>query len=289
MLAAMLRVLSDPVPVIPRGDIPADLQTALLRAMSKAPDDRWPTAADMGRSLQAVEADSGWPVTPLPVEEVSDRRPPADLEPAVPDGELTTPGLRGGTPADRLYTGPGVEPPAVVTGEHPSTLAPTSDEETGRWARRSPVPAAPCAPSGPLGRRRWWLAALAAVGGLAIIGTVVGLLVTAGSTGHRAGPNTPRLQPPSTALAARLAPRQVEVIDEQPSTVTIHWVDPSNGLYPFVVKVSNGVVQTATSHTQTVVAGLDPTRGYCFVVGAVYGVGGQVANGPPVCVRGGKP
>ena len=97
----------------------------------------------------------------------------------------------------------------------------------------------------------------------------------------------PRLQTPSATLAAPLAPRQVEVINEQPTSVTIHWVDPSNGHYPFVVRVSNGVIQTATSHTQTVVTGLDPARGYCFVVGAVYGVGGQVANAGPVCVRGG--
>ena len=72
-----------------------------------------------------------------------------------------------------------------------------------------------------------------------------------------------------------------------PTTVTIRWSDPSNGRYPFVVKLSNGAIQTATSHTQTVVAGLDPTKCYCFVVGAVYGVGGQIANAPPVCVRGG--
>ena len=66
MLAGMLRVLSDPVPAIPRGDVRGDLQEALERAMAKAPGDRWPTAAEFGRSLQAVEREAGWPVTSLP-------------------------------------------------------------------------------------------------------------------------------------------------------------------------------------------------------------------------------
>ena len=47
LLAGMLRVLSDPVPVIPRGDVPEALRAALTRAMAKAPEDRWPSAADL--------------------------------------------------------------------------------------------------------------------------------------------------------------------------------------------------------------------------------------------------
>lgn len=154
------------------------------------------------------------------------------------------------------------------------------------WARRTAPPPSPEAPGAPTRRAWWWLAA--ALGTLAVIGIVVAVLVSAGSPGPKVSPRTPRLQPPSSTLAAQLAPRQVEVTNEQPTTVTIRWVDPNNGRYPFVVRVSDGSVVTATSPTQTVVTGLDPTRGYCFVVGAVYGVGGQVANGPPVCVRGGK-
>jgi hypothetical protein len=128
---------------------------------------------------------------------------------------------------------------------------------------------------------------MAAAGGVIVVGVVIALITLNGSSRPRVTSHTPRLQTPSSALAAALAPRQVEVVNEQPTSVTIQWVDPSHGVYPFVVRVSNGVVQTAVSHTQAVVTGLNPTKGYCFVVGAVYGVGGQVANAAPVCVRGG--
>jgi len=62
-------------------------------------------------------------------------------------------------------------------------------------------------------------------------------------------------------------------------------MDPSHGRYPFVVQWA-GVWHETTGNTQTVVAGLDPSKGYCFVVGAVYGVGGQTADAAPVCIRG---
>ncbi len=287
MLAAMLRVLSDPVPAIPRHDVPADLEKALARALGKTPDERWPTAADLGQALQAIERDAGWPVTALPVEEVPEARPRPERTESPPDGEVTTPGLRGVTRSDRVdVQSEGGAAGPVVSSEHGPPPAPTSAEETRTWARRmAPLPA-PEASGAPSSRRWWWLAAVA--GAVAIIGVVVGVLVTSGSSGPKVSPSTPRLQPPSAALSAQLAPRQVEITNEQPAAVTIHWVDPSNGRYPFVVKVSNGSVVTATSSTQTVVTDLQPTRGYCFVVGAVYGVGGEVANAPPVCVRGGK-
>jgi hypothetical protein len=291
VLVGMLRVLSDPVPAIPRQDVPADLQTALARALEKAPEERWSSAADLGRALQAIERHAGWPVTALPVEEVPEARPRPDragLHPmGQPDGEVTTPGRRGGIRPE------GAVPP-VVSGEHGLAVAheygppaePTSAEETRMWARRTAPPPPPEPSRRPSRRRWWWLAA--AAGALVVIGIVAAVLVTTGSSGPKVSPRTPRLQPPSPALAAQLAPRQVEITNEQPTTVTIHWVDPSNGRYPFVVKVSDGSVVTATSSTQTVVTGLAPTQGYCFVVGAVYGVGGEIANAPPVCVRGGK-
>jgi serine/threonine-protein kinase PknK len=295
LLTGMLRILSNPVPAIPRRDVPEPLREVLVRAMAKGPDDRWPTAAEMGRALQSVEQDAAWPVTPLPIEEVPDAREGAPLDPSAATGEVTTPGLRQGIRPERIShpLNAGPPPPAVDAasavdgpGDLPVTPLPTSDEETRIWARRRVPSTPPEAPTETPHRRWWWWwAALGA--GLVVVGVVVGLVTSSGSSGPRVNPTTPRLQTPSASLAARLAPRQVEIISEQPTTVTIRWVDPSNGRFPFVVKVSNGALQTAASHTQTVVGGLDPTKGYCFVVGAVYGVGGQVANAPPVCVRGG--
>src|SRR5262249_40610583 len=162
------------------------------------------------------------------------------------DGEVTTPGRRRGSRPDGIPVQPEGAVPPVVTGEPGPRLAPTSPEETRMWARRT-APSSPPEASGPQSRRRWWRLAAAAVGAVAVIGSVVGLV--AGSSGPKVTPRTPRLQSPSAALAAQLAPRQVEITSEQPTAVTIHWVDPSNGRYPFVVKVSDGSVVTATSST----------------------------------------
>lgn len=284
MLAGMLRVLSDPVPTIPRGDVPSDLHRALERAMAKAPGERWPAAADFGRALQAVERDAGWPVTPLPDQEVPDAH--RDERPiTVAVDRVANPTQPGGrrriSPAPAA---PAVAPPAGRPGEGGPVPAPVLDEPTRAWARRSAPPAEEPAPAAP-SRRAWWVAGAAAL--LAVAGIVIAIVSLTGSSGPKSTRQSPRLQPPSTALAARLAPRDVEVVNEQPTTATLRWVDPNNGLYPFVIKVSDGSVRTTMGDSQTVVVGLDPARGYCFVVGAVYGVGGQVANAAPVCIRGG--
>ncbi len=332
LLTSMLRVLSDPVPVIPRSDVPGELQESLWRAMAKSPEDRWPSAVAFGRSLQAIERSAGWPETRLPIEEdFPGGRENVPIAAPPPD-ETTTPGLRhlarGGGPdgAGRPRAGgpdgagrpreagpDGVarprsgapdgsartEPPPAGSGAGgtagiaqstaqpgnppPPVVAPVSDEKTRAWARRqSPDVVVPEHPSPP---RRWWW--IAGAGGVIVAAALVAVLLLTTSSTPKSNTRAPRLLAPSPALATNLAPRNVEVVNEQPTTATLRWIDPSAGLYPFVVRVSNGSLQTAQSNTQTVVTGLDPTRGYCFVVGAVYGVGGQIANAPPVCIRGG--
>ena len=94
LLTSMLRVLSDPVPVIPRSDVPGELQESLWRAMAKSPEDRWPSAVAFGRSLQAIERSAGWPETRLPIEEdFPGGRENVPIAAPPPD-ETTTPGLR---------------------------------------------------------------------------------------------------------------------------------------------------------------------------------------------------
>ena len=139
-------------------------------------------------------------------------------------------------------------------------------------------------------KRRSWRVVV--VGGLvaAAVAAVVVVIAVVASTGSSGPKVTSRHAAAAVAVpgaGAQLAPRDVEIINEQPTTVTIHWVDPNNGRYPFVVQ---GVGRLGADRHQPHpdrVAGLDPTKGYCFVVGAVYGVGGQIANAAPVCVRGG--
>jgi len=59
------RIERSPLPPTGRDDVPVSLQHVLERAMAKDPVRRFPSAAAMGRALQAVEAELRLPVTPL--------------------------------------------------------------------------------------------------------------------------------------------------------------------------------------------------------------------------------
>jgi serine/threonine protein kinase len=63
------RIEREPLPVTGRNDVTPALQAVLGRAMEKLPDRRYPTAAAFARALQQVEADLGFAVTPLDLNE----------------------------------------------------------------------------------------------------------------------------------------------------------------------------------------------------------------------------
>lgn len=59
------RIERSPVPPTGRPDVPASLDAVLARAMSRSPAGRHPSAVALARSLQQVEAELGFAVTPL--------------------------------------------------------------------------------------------------------------------------------------------------------------------------------------------------------------------------------
>ncbi|MFS0699209.1 protein kinase [Cellulomonas sp. 179-A 4D5 NHS] len=59
------RIERSPVPPTGRQDVPASLDSVLARAMSRSPAGRHPSAVAFARSLQQVEAELGFAVTPL--------------------------------------------------------------------------------------------------------------------------------------------------------------------------------------------------------------------------------
>ncbi|MBB2921412.1 serine/threonine-protein kinase [Cellulomonas cellasea] len=59
------RIERAPVPPTGRQDVPASLDAVLARAMSRSPAGRHPSAVAFARSLQQVEAELGFAVTPL--------------------------------------------------------------------------------------------------------------------------------------------------------------------------------------------------------------------------------
>ncbi|WP_345600171.1 serine/threonine-protein kinase, partial [Thermocatellispora tengchongensis] len=61
----MLRVLSRPPPPIGRGDVPPGVAEAILRAMAKEPAERYATAREFARHLQALQIELGLPATDL--------------------------------------------------------------------------------------------------------------------------------------------------------------------------------------------------------------------------------
>ncbi|MBK8732766.1 MAG: serine/threonine protein kinase [Actinomycetales bacterium] len=57
------RILNEPLPRLRRDDIPAALQRVLAVAMSKRPEQRYPTALEFARALQQVQLDEHLPQT----------------------------------------------------------------------------------------------------------------------------------------------------------------------------------------------------------------------------------
>lgn len=250
------------------------------------------------------------------------RRAPAGEETpgagrAGPRGQQQAPGppgaagMAGGTPASPVppewagFAGaaslvssapspPGDSPPpggaAPSVGGLPSEFAgpaAISHEPTQYWARpRSPAAPGIAAQEDKGPRNRLWVA-IGAAAAVVVALIVVIVVINRSSSGPRVTTRT--IEPPAHPTPNRYAPVNLTVIKDQGTSVTLRWQDPSNGLYPFVVDVLGAHVQPATGQTRTVVAPLDPTKGYCFTVGAVYGTASLPAYAPPVCVRGAHP
>jgi serine/threonine protein kinase len=118
----ILRVTSQPVPIVDRADVPPDLQQVLGRSLSKDPRDRYPSMSAFGAALAAAAAPStdvadertvrrvpGSPVPPLTMASASTPPPPphipeASVVSSVPPAEATV--LRSTAPtADLAHAG----------------------------------------------------------------------------------------------------------------------------------------------------------------------------------------
>ncbi|MDQ2725923.1 MAG: hypothetical protein M3Y36_10575 [Actinomycetota bacterium] len=157
-------------------------------------------------------------------------------------------------------------------------------ESTEYWnrARRTPIDDLPPVPAEERSHARLW--AVGAGATLVVAAIVVALLVTRSPAHPRIVSNT--VTPPASPQPNKYQPVDLIVANEAGTTATLRWKDPSNGAYPFVVAIVGAPkVQTTNTSTQTVIAGLDPTRGYCFKVGAFYAIGSPPAFAAPVCIR----
>src|SRR6202022_4549363 len=119
-------------------------------------------------------------------------------------------------------------------------------------------------------RWRTGILVLAAIGAGAVIAAVIAVLVVAGS--RKPGPN-PRPGPSPSPVASAGGPTGFRAEDHG-STVDLFWNDNSGGTasYFIVYRSVDGPQQTVSvpqGRTMEEVTQLDPTKGYCFRLGAV--------------------
>jgi hypothetical protein len=163
--ATMMAHLHDEPPRASAYGAPRDFDRVLWRALAKDPDDRYPSAGDLGRA--ALAAARGEPVTES---ERSVARGPAAPEAAAP--------------ADNGHADPTV---ALSPGTAATRFATAGTEVVHDAPAAAEDPAPPAVHVH--GRRRPLVAGAAAVAGLAAIGVVLGLLLGGpGATADRSGP-----------------------------------------------------------------------------------------------------
>lgn len=298
MLAQLLRITTSEPPSIARHDLPADLVTALRRAMAKAPDDRFESAAAFGGELQRIQRELSLEVTVLPVE-MDGRTPvaprpmpttPSTVDPSVsesgaPDRSDVTeqvdrpvwaapapqPVRDASNDVDAVADGIPIDPPTVVGRQRP-TAPPEPDRSRPRWV----MPAA--------------IGAAVLVGGVATW-VAVGVFGDDKSPPQTASTTLPAAVPDDVAA---FAPFGLEASTDADSILVL-WRDRTGGEAPQVVTiyredtepVSRAVEAGATS---IVITELAPDEPACFSVSAVLALGDAdtsavTADSEPFCIN----
>ncbi len=261
------RLARTPVPHIPRPDMPPELQAILERALAKRPEDRYGSAAALGEALKGLQLRGPASLAPAPPEAASPWSPGGggnggmtlrrgELPPGVP---AVTPPATGLPPV----APPGPAGPADPMGQ--TGIGGMGSRETIVRPGTVPRMAAPPPPPAPRSRRRGLLAA-AGAGLVVVVVAAVSLVVVLGGR-HATLPTPP---PPAPA-----GPPTGFVAVDHGATVDLSWTDHSQGraTYFVVYRSVDGPQQLPVSidqgKTAYEVTQLDPTKGYCFRLGAV--------------------
>lgn len=220
------RIERAPLPPTGREDVPPALQSVLDRAMSKVPELRFASAADLGRALQQVEADLRLPVTPLDL--LDD---PVALEPSTGGGQDVADATRlrsivaipdAPAPADQEDPTRVRGPVSVdARGPGPAFVAPAAESAPSVLPVGLPEP-----PEAAEQHRGRVVAAVAS--GAVVLAAIVAIAIAAssGSTDPRPGDTDFQQGPATAAREVVPPPHSVEGQRQDDGSVVFTWINP---------------------------------------------------------------
>jgi serine/threonine protein kinase len=238
-VAVLMKHVTGPIPVPAPELVPEVFTRALLKALAKKPEERWPSA---GAFLHALEMGQSEAPTAIGISSVDDTPTVAS------DPRLAAPTAVSATAAGTPFSGP--EPTLVSspTPPEPTRVAVTqvsSARPPAAVAAASAAPAAaPPTPSGPSPFKGLLLGAFAAIVGVGIIGAIVLLWPRArgsaelpsgtlaarpspatlppspgpGGPADATAPRAPSTQPPGTSITTTRPAATPELMPETPSS-----------------------------------------------------------------------
>jgi hypothetical protein len=150
--SVILRILRDPAAPLTAPNVPIGLSDLLAAALDKDPARRPADAAGFAEALRAVEAGSGWPLTPYVV--WGDRSGVAGAAVGASAGEAAGSGAPRAVPAEAPATPAGAgatpaTPAAAAPPTPPAVPAPAPAVEPAPASPASPASPAPNAPASP--------------------------------------------------------------------------------------------------------------------------------------------
>ena len=223
---------------------------------------------------------------------------------SMPSRSATAPPTRPPAPSAPQPAQPPAQQPTQHAAQQSAPVRPQPTVTPGQYTPRTLQETAE--PPGPSSRRGALIAGVLAV---LLVGTglgVGGILLLGGGDGKKPTPppTTPTSAgPPSRSAAAVPArvlraatPRNVRAVGKG-QLASLHWMLARNNDYPILVQQADEQgsqpPQALPKRTlSTTISGLDPSRGYCFTVGAIVALGqsdGQpatIAWSKPACIRG---
>lgn len=251
------RILREPAPPLGRSDVSASLEAVLARAMARDREERYPSAADLGRALQAIERDLGLPATELTLS------PGAGAGAGAGTGDASSPLAGGAPPSDwdtaavvaatrRLGEGrdrssrAGAATPPSGAATTDSTPGPRAGSATGPATGWTADPTAPTTRPGHTTMRRFALGVAAAIAAILVVAWSLSRVSVT--------PEVPDATvAPAPALTAGVpAPTEV-VLTWEGSDVVATWVNPSpqeGDRYSLQVEL-DGAPSARTSTTET--------------------------------------